>query len=84
MGTTCQRQHLKFTRTSPQHVKSERTLNRLFARGCDDVAIGELLCELRCMRVDLDMGAVEAALAAMEALLDAIDSLHTEVPEISR
>ena len=30
------------------------------------MAIGELLCELRCMRVDLDMGAVEAALAAME------------------
>ena len=44
----------------------ERALNRLFVRGCDDVAIGELLRELGRMRVDLEMGAVEAALAAME------------------
>ena len=44
----------------------ERALNRPFARGCDDVDIGELLRELGRMRVDMDMGAVEAALAAME------------------
>ena len=44
----------------------ESALNRLFATGRDDVTMRQLLRELARMRMDMDMGTVEAALAALE------------------
>ena len=43
-------------------ARVERALNRLFATGRDDVGLDEL-----CIMVDMPMGAIEAALVAMEA-----------------